>query len=362
MVKTALGQRRMVMEVTGKDYWPLVSVIILNHNGYGFLEACLGSVFESDYPNFEVILVDNASTDGSAKFAEQLYAEDKRFKIIYNLENLFYAGGNNVGIAHSRGDYVVFLNNDTVVESDWIKELVRAFLRREEIGAAQPKILAYDDDCKIDNVGGAVDVYGFSRGIGRFEMDEGQYDSEAEIFYGGGTALIVRRSVLDEVGGFDPKFYAYSEDLDLSWRIRLRGYEIVMVPNARVYHRISQTVSQKCSNLTFRYDLLWHIRKNRLAALIKNYGYSNLFRVLPGIIIIYFLMFIKEMMVDNDWRLARTSLRALFWNLKELRYLIRCRLAVQHLVRKVPDSAIIRMMQKELMFIQACRLCKVSKT
>ena len=321
---------------------PLISIIVLNYNGCGILEPCLRSIFNSDYPDFEIILVDNASTDDSLERAKQQFGRDSRFKVIQNSENLFFAEGNNIGIRRAQGEYIFLLSNDVEIEPKCLSEIATAF-KGSQIGAAQPKVFLFNSS-KFDNTGGLLDRYGYSQGRGRSEMDLGQYDKLLDIFYAGGAAMILSKRALDEVGLFDSKFYVYCEDVDLSWRIRLKGYKIVLLPKAKVYHRVSAVTSKNIDK--FNLELKWHIRKNRIATLIKNYSPGNLLRYLPIILSFYFLIWLKELIINRKPKLSITSVRAIFWNIKELFYLVEERKRVQSQIRQITDEEILKFMQR----------------
>lgn len=328
------------MEISSS--FPLISVVVLNYNGQSFLNDCLDSVLKSDYNNFEVILVDNASTDNSFKSAQMKFGRYPQFKTIQNNENLFFAEGNNRGIKEAKGEYVVILNNDTVVQPSWLKEIAYV-MQDKTIGAAQPKILSQTEPARIDYAGVDLDKYGYARGRGLGELDTGQFNKVEQIFYAGGTAMVVRRNVFNEVGFFDAKFGAHWEDVDLSWRIRLRGYKIMFIPKAVVYHKGSQSMSL----FVAKYRVAWYVRKNRLSGLIKNYSLLNLIKTLPALIVIYWLVFIKELVFDKNIRMAMSSLLAIIWNIKELPYILRQRKLVQTKIRVVSDVQVVNFMQKE---------------
>lgn len=327
--------------------FPLFSVIVLSYNGGDIIEPCLSSVLKSDYPNFEVILVDNASSDASVELVERLFGSNQKLKIVRNSDNLFYAGGNNAGINNAKGEYIFILNNDTEIESNCLSELSLA-LRDEKIGAAQPKILIYGETSVIDNTGGIIDPFGYTKGRGNREIDTGQFDNYGDIFYAGGTAMALKRQVLDKVGIFDPKFVAHWEDVDLSWRIRLSGYGIVFAPKAVIKHKVSKTIT-KFGN---KHKISFHIRKNRIAGLIKNYNLFHLFRFLPFVVFIYLALFLKELFLDRKFALAFTSISALLWNIKELPYLLKERAVVQKKIRVLPDSEIMRHMHKQSIIME----------
>ena len=252
---------------------PKFSIVLVNYNGKGFTAECVRSVLNSNYSNFEIILVDNASTDGSIEEIESLFGTDKRLKIIRNKQNLHFVGGNNIGLKNSSGEFAILLNNDTEAEPNWLKEIALVMQDRN-ICASQPKILRYDNPSIIDNTGGSLDRYGYAHGRGHDELDKNQYNEVDEIFYAGATAMVLRMDTLKEVGILDTKFLIYAEDVDLSWRIRLRGYSICYIPKSIVYHKGSKTVFRHPGKIRV-FELS---RTNRLSTLIKNYSFYNLIR------------------------------------------------------------------------------------
>jgi GT2 family glycosyltransferase len=170
----------------------MISIVILNFNGKKFLDECLSSVLKSNYPDFEVIFVDNASTDGSVEFVQSNFRGYSNLRIIRNNRNLGFAEGNNVGAKVAKGEYVVFLNVDTKVDPNWLKELVTAMESDESIGAAQSKLLQFDGRT-IDSAGDFINFYGFGWMRGHGEIDRGQFNKIDEIFSARGAAMIVRK-------------------------------------------------------------------------------------------------------------------------------------------------------------------------
>lgn len=318
-----------------------ISIVILNYNGKGFLEPCLNSVLNSDYDNFEVVLVDNASTDGSVELIESIFGANRKIRIIRNKENTFFTGGNNIGIREAKGEYIIVLNNDTEVDPKWLREIALV-MGDEEIGAAQPKIRIFNQNpAKIDYAGATIDKYGFAKGFGSGEIDNGQFDDVGDIFYAGGTAMILKRKVLDEVGIFDERFGMHWEDADLSWRIRLKGYRIVLIPKALVYHKGSLSMSKFTANA----KVAWYVRKNRIAGLLKNYSAISLIKYLPVLILIYLLNFVREFFTVGT-KVALSSFWAIVWNISELPYILAQRRIVQNKIRSISDQEIISHMQK----------------
>jgi GT2 family glycosyltransferase len=214
-----------------------VSVIVVNWNGREHLELCLGSLLQQTQPGVEVVLVDNASSDGSVAFVRERFPGTVR--VVEQQANLGYAGGLNAGIRAARGRYLVALNSDTEVAADGMARLVAAADRWPNAGMFAPKILFFDDRRVLDNVGHLLYADGLSRGRGRLETDCGQYDQEEEIVLPSGCAVLLRRAMLADVGLFDEDLFAYCDDTDLGLRARLAGWRCRSVPAAVVFHKYS---------------------------------------------------------------------------------------------------------------------------
>jgi len=217
---------------------PEICVIIVNYNGLHLLAECLDSLREQIFSDFEVILVDNASSDGSGAFVTENYPG---VKVIVNGENLGYGGGNNTGIAASGAKYVVLLNNDTKVDARWLERLYEAAEKDKTIGMCASKILNYYDPETIDNTGLLIYRDGIARGRGRLEKDTGQYALQEEVFFPSGCAGLYRREMLEEIGLLDEDFFLYVDDVDIGFRGRLAGWKCLYVPEAVVYHKYSAT-------------------------------------------------------------------------------------------------------------------------
>ncbi len=217
-----------------------VSVIILNWNGLHLLEQCLESVVGSSYPNLEVILADNASTDGGPEWVASTFPS---VKIVRHPANWGFCKGNNEAVQHATGDYIVFLNNDVEVTTEWLEPLVASMESNERVGAVQPKLLDRETRTLFEYAGGAggfLDVMGypFTRGRVFFTLEEdlGQYDDARPIFWATGAAIMMRKSVLDVVGLLDEGFGFHMEEIDLCWRMARAGFEIRVEPASQVYH------------------------------------------------------------------------------------------------------------------------------
>lgn len=217
---------------------PFVSVIVLNYNGLRFLEEglkeCLDSVLMTNYPNFEVIFVDNGSTDSSVDFIRKNF---KSIKVIKNDYNLGFSEGFNRGIKVSKGKYLALLSNDMIVDRAWLKAVIKLMESEPQIGIASFKRIVYGTKNLLDGIGGNLYLCGRARPVGAFEIDIGQYSTAREDLDYIGGGIVIRRKTLEEVGLFDSDYIIFSEDVDLCYRVRKRGYKTVYVPNALTWHR-----------------------------------------------------------------------------------------------------------------------------
>jgi len=310
--------------------YPLISIVILNYNGKDFVEQCLKSVLNADYPNFEVILVDNASTDGSPKLVKKVFGSDPRLKVIQNNKNLGFAEGNNIGVKIAKGDYIVFLNNDTEVDPDWIEELVGGIKSDSTIGIAQSKLLSLSNRKTIDCTGGFIDHYGWSHRRGEGKEDRQQCNRVDEIFYAVGAAMAIKRDVLSKTGVFDSRYFIYFEDVDLCWRVWLSGYRVVFVPTSIVFHMVRGTMKRQPVRTIFLSC------KNNITTLLKNYELQNVAKYLP-VNLIFICIVATFCLLKNEINITLAYLKAILWNLLNLKHIWVERLRVQHIIRKIPD-------------------------
>jgi GT2 family glycosyltransferase len=324
---------------------PLVSIIILNYNGRRFLQACLSSVLKSSYPDFEVIFVDNGSTDGSVNFVKEKFGNDPRLRIVKNRENLGFAEGNNVGARYARGDFLVFLNNDTEVHPDWLRELVKTALSDKKVGIAICRILTPSSPKGL--LVGNVDKYG--NGV-LMPLKNGAEDVEV---IASGPAFLIKRHIWDEVGGFDSKYFIYVEDIDLAWRVKLLGYRIVPSFNSVVYHKAEGT--------TRRLDLArkrYFTYRNTIRTLLKNYSALTLLRVLPISLLQISIQSVVLTYMIKSPDVLLSLIRALLWNLVYLKDTWALHKRIQK-NRILSDSEIQRLMAKSNLLVTYLKSRKV---
>ncbi len=239
-----------------------VSVIILNYNGKEYLEECIDSILQQTYRNLEITIVDNGSQDGSVELVKEKYLD--KVNLIENGTNLGFALGNNIGISSARGNYIALLNNDAVADINWLNALIDSAQRSEKnVGMWASKILFYDKPNIIDTAGHLMYPDGLNRGRGKAELDIKQYDKEEEVFFPSGCAALYSKRMLEQIGLFDPDFFAYGDDTDIGLKARIAGWKCLYVPNAVVYHRSSATAG-KYSPLK-----AYLVERNRLWILLK---------------------------------------------------------------------------------------------
>jgi hypothetical protein len=290
--------------------------------------------------------VDNGSKDDLQQLTAQF--NEQKLQMIRSNVNLGVVSGKNLALRQVKTEYAILLDDDAVVESDWLIELVREAEKDNEIGASQPKLMSlrnpkffeYNGAC-----GGMLDVYGVPLTRGRIfdlaEEDYGQYDELVEIFWASGAALFLRTSVVKEVGLQDDKFRAQMEEIDLCWRIRLGGYKVMSVPSSVVYHLGGEAMLA---------DKFYLKNRNNLIMIIKNYSGRSLIRFFPLRMVQDCFSFFYYL-VEKEQARSIPILRAYLWLLRNIRLVLSGRHISQR-VRRVGDKEIIDAMVKKSIAIQ----------
>ena len=240
--------------------------MVVNWNRKELLRACLTSLQRQRDVSFEIIVVDNGSSDGSAEMAESEFGA----RVIRNRQNRGFCAANNQGIAAANGEFIALLNNDAEAEPDWLAALGRACGSRPEVGMAASKVLVWEDPARIDKAGHLIFPDGQNRGRGTGALDQGQYDREEEVLWPDGCAAMYRKAMLDEIGGFDEDFFAYGDDAELGLRARIAGWQCVYTPHAVVRHHRGSTLGKDSG---WRLQL---IERNRVLLAVKLFPWSLL--------------------------------------------------------------------------------------
>lgn len=308
-----------------------VSIIIVNWNGGDVFKKCLQSVRKLKYQNFELIVVDNASSDGSEKYVNQKKGEI----LISSKSNLGFSPANNKGVQKAKGKYILLLNNDTLVKSNLLTILVSKLENDQEIGVVQPKIYLMDTNRKLDNCGSFLTRIGFLQHWGFFDKDGYQYNKERVIFSAKGACMMTRKSIIEKVGLFDDSFGSYFEETDYCWKVWLLGYKVLYFPQTYIYHKLAYSAKRMNP-----FSVNYHSFKNRISSLFKNLNLSNLVIILPihilvlNLLAIYYLfnLKLKELIVIY---------RAIGWNIVNIFSILEKREEIQKL-RKVSDGEIFK--------------------
>ena len=315
------------------DFEPLVSIIILNYNGGKLLVDCVESIYNSDYKNFEVIIVDNFSKDESHKECKKKF---NQVTLINNLENLGYCEGNNVGIRRAKSDFLVILNPDAIVEKNWLKEFLVAFNKNGE-GLYQPKILVTTQKNMLFSTGNMIQLFGFGFSRAKGEKDNKQFEYDEEVGYASGTCLFTSSKIMKKIGNFDSFLFAFHDDLDLCWRGRLMEIKSYYAHKAIIYHPF-EGYSFKWS--PFKFFLM---ERNRLYCLMTHYKRTTYFKILPSLILIeaaVTLFHIKKKMFG-------VKLKANFDIMKNFKK-INARYNTIQSKRKISDREIIKKFSDEI--------------
>jgi len=285
---------------------PKVAVVILNWNGIKYLRNFLPSVLASTWPNLDIVVGDNASSDGSVAFLRESYPS---IRVIENNANYGFTGGYNRVLAQVDADYYILLNSDVEVQPDWIQPVIALMESDEKIAAAAPKIKSFAQKNYFEHAGAAggfIDKFGYPFCRGRIfydiEEDRGQYEAAGEIFWASGASLFIKKKYWQQAGGFDESFFAHMEEIDLCWRLKNMGLKVMYCPQSEVFHVGGGTLNAENpfkTYLNFRNNLL--LIKNNLP-FWKAFWVINIRMWLDLIALLRFLMEGKR---KDAWAVSR---------------------------------------------------------
>lgn len=244
---------------------PFFSIIIPNFNGVRFLPTLLTTLRAQTFQDFELILIDDASSDESVSFVETHFPE---VRLLVNRTNLGFARSCNLAVDAARGRLMVLLNNDTEPEPTWLEELAKAACANPQAAIIASKMLLFNERHKLHTTGDLMGSDGLPRNRGVWEEDEGQYDDDLTIFSGSGGGSAFRKDVWQQLGGFDEEFWMYLEDVDYAYRAHLLGWQAVFAPKARLYHHLSATGGGALASYYVGRNTIWTIAKNTPASLL----------------------------------------------------------------------------------------------
>jgi GT2 family glycosyltransferase len=295
----------------------LLSIIIPHWNGKDFLPDCLEALYNQTYPQIEIIIVDNASHDGSQDYIK---TEHPQVHLIEMDHNSGFTGACNAGMREARGEFVCLLNNDTAVDREWASQVIEAFTRSPKIGSVASKMMLFNQRDHIHTAGDAFTVDGQAINRGVWEKDDGQYDREEMVFGACGGSSVYRRVMLEEVGLLDHDFFFLLEDIDLSWRGQIAGWQCLYMPSAIVYHHLSATGGGVTASYYNGRNLIFVLVKNYPIELWRKYRWAILRR--------QWNLFYEAL---RAWRgdAARARLRGMWAGVRGIPMMLRKRKTVQ---------------------------------
>ena len=336
---------------------PSVEIMILHFNNINFIDNCLKSLLKLTYKNFKITVIDNGSTDDSVNFIRKKYPI---VNLIENKKNYGFAGGYNRAIPLSKSDFILFLNNDVIVDKNFLTEMIKVAVSDNRIAVLQPKVLSLRDKKMFDHAGAAggfIDLFGYPICRGRvfdtIEKDNGQYNDLIDVFWVCGVSMLIRRNVLKETGLFDEDFFLYAEEIDLSWRVNLLGYRLVYAPKSVIYH------VGKGSSSKEPFKMLYLFHRNHLLILLKNYSTKNLIWITPIKMMLELITFFvslsklnfKKSLSKLNFMRAPAILLVFLWIITHPFLILNKHKEVQRM-RKVDDEAIMRKMLKTSVALQ----------
>lgn len=276
---------------------PRVSIIILNWNGLTDTIECIRSIKKADYNNFEIIVVDNASKNNEAGELKSIFGD--YINIIKNEKNLGFTGGNNTAfekvIKDNRSKYVLLLNNDTVVDKNFLGELIEVGENDEKIGMMGSKIMYYDRPKIIWSAGGSVSrIFKKVKNIGINKEDGSNYSVSREFEYLSGCSLLIRSDLIKKIGGFDDIFFTYFDETDLCFRAREKGYKLLFVPKSIIFHKVSKSTGVR-SDFT-----IYYLARNRIIFLRKHSG--NFIYYIAALLYLFLVDQLYEILINQGYK------------------------------------------------------------
>lgn len=310
-----------------------ISIVIATFNGLSFLKKCLPTIYNQTYLDIEVILVDNNSSDQTVP---QIMKHFPKVKIIKNKINEGFAKANNIGVQRATGEYIFLLNNDTELFPDAVEKLIKAYRPKSILTARQ--IPTRDKNRGVQRTGAGADLFGYP-------YFNHAHPEKTKIFYADGAAMFFAKQDFEDIGGFDEALYMFQEDIDFSWRARIMGYQILAVPESKLYHYYGGTAAlarDKKTGYTTSYFRRYLNERNVIRNMLKNYSLPFLITLLMVLMTLH-IFEITFLTLWGKWKAARCYLQAYIWNLQNMSDTLQQRRIVQN-KRIVADTQIIKKM------------------
>ncbi|HSW87868.1 MAG TPA: glycosyltransferase family 2 protein [Candidatus Saccharimonadales bacterium] len=314
-----------------------VSIIIANFNGEKYLSTCLSSVCKTTYTNFEILIVDDGSTDRSEKIIIDFQKKDKRIHLQKNDINTGAAASRNKAAAVAKGEILIFLDNDTEVDANWLSHMLEIFRRDASIGGCQALLVDFEKRNQIQTAGTKLwAMTGWALPIGQNDAPQ-SVTKETDII-ALSAALAVRKTIFEKIGGFDELESVVTEDLDFSWRVWLAGYRIVLSPKSIVYHWTKSVDMRK--NMQHSKEIIYfHLTKNSLMSILKNYELYNAIKFSITSLFISLGRSIVVLIKRKDISAWKGTMRGLFWILSHFSLILEKRKLIQK-IRNYSDAVL----------------------
>jgi GT2 family glycosyltransferase len=319
---------------SSSDICSLVSVVILSYGDTQPLRSCLEAIANDSYPNKEIV-IGRFGTDG---IDEAMAGSGLATTVVRFESDVGVAAARNKLCESSNGEYLAFLDDDTIPTHSWLSEAIKVLSSSKEIGAVQSLLLDYTNPTKIEGAGSLIDISGYPLERGRLlGVLEGRTERSAtatDLFGACSAAMVVKKEIFSKVGLFDPDFIIEMEDLDVSWRIRLAGYHVRLAEKSKVLHRRRSMRNPRSKQ--YQDSRSFNGLKNQILCIAKNMGSRSIVKYSPIILMSHI---VKLFMPRGG--VAPMATKAMFWNLRNLRLTLRKRYMIQHVLRRRPDSEIL---------------------
>lgn len=296
----------------------VLSIIIPTFNTKKYISACIDSILKSNTKNFEIIIIDNASTDNTIAFLKKKFKKQTaKIKYLSLNQNYGPAKARNEGVKIASGKYLSFLDSDTIVTPDWASQAIKCLKSDTKIAAVQCKLLLAKNKKQLDYVGEYLGKTGFLVPVAPHgEIDHGQYDSTKQILAAKSAGMFIKKRIFNKIGGFDEDYFIFVEETDLGWRCWLAGYQVILCPSSIVYHHFSATksvVDEKFNNYLVRF----HGTKNYILTLYKNLSTGYLIKILPLHIILW-LGLSFYLTLTGNFQSSVNIIRGILWHISNI--------------------------------------------
>lgn len=283
---------------------PFISIIVVNWNTVDYIQKCLDSIYAQKYNNFEVIVVDNASSDDSVELIKKNFS---KVQLIQNNDNLGFAEGNNIGIKHSRGEIIALINPDAVIEKEWLSTIVKVLQSSDKIGAAVGKIFYLEEQCDKNAV---FCTWSKIDACSAMPYNFNGNEPFSNVDYLSGAAMIVKKDVIEKIGLLDADYFLYFDETDWCARMIRAGYDLTYTPYALVWHKVSASISDSDKKI-------YYMERSRIRFALKNFDLLYVPIFLVSFLLESIFIFFRDIKKRSFLR-SKIRRQVIFWNLANI--------------------------------------------